>query len=195
MTSPLRVTPPHRLALALVLAASSACTSTPATPTPAELLAKSCAGARLDVCEPYAYAIATSGSITPDMLRIGDLAADARIQATLHTCGAASPAAHSIRVEALATGTVPDGGTSTRSFFLFAAEDTDRDGVIDVTVPSPFDSSLPSSTPVTLRFTPRINVPVMLPDGTISTRSCNGASFTTPYTTGEPYMITRDAGL
>lgn len=182
------------LTLALALVAGASC-GDPAGPTPDELLAKSCAGERLDACEPYAYAIATSGAITPDMLRIGDLLADARVQASLRTCGASSPATHSIRVEALATVTTPDAGTSQRSFFLFAVEDADRDGQIDVTMPSPFDTGLPPSTPITLRFTPRIDVVVTLPDGTIDVRSCNGAAFSQPYTTGERYTVTRDGGI
>jgi hypothetical protein len=181
-------------ALAL-LAALGACSNTPAAPTPSELLTKSCAGSRLDVCEPYAYAFVTTAALTPDRLRIGDLLADARLQATLRTCGAAAPATHRVRVEALAPVTTPDAGPSIRSFFLLEAEDTDRDGVIDVTVPSPFDTGLPASTPITLRFTPRIDVPVTLPDGSFTTRSCSGGSFSMPYTTGEPFTFTPDAGL
>jgi len=183
------------LAVAVVMFSMSACTSDPVAPTDAELLAKSCAGERLDVCEPYAFAIVTAGAITPDMLRVGDLIADARVTASLTTCGADSPAAHSVRIDALANVAAPDGGTSQRSFFLLDREDTDRDGEIDVTVPSPFDTGVPPSTLVTLRFTPRIDVTVTLPDGTPQVRSCNGASFEVPYTTGERYLVGVDGGV
>lgn len=183
------------LALAVVTFSIGACADDPPAPTDAELLAKSCAGERLDVCEPYAFAIMTAGAITPDMLRVGDLVADARVTASLTTCGTDSPAAHSVRVDALATVPGPDGGTSQRSFFLLEREDTDRDGEIDVTLPSPFDTGVPPSTSVTLRFTPRIDVTVTLPDGTPQVRSCNGASFEVPYTTGERYVVGVDGGV
>ncbi len=87
------------LTLALALVACAGC-GDPAAPTPDELLAKSCAGERLDACEPYAYAIATSGTITPDMLRIGDLVADARVQASLRTCGALLAGQPGLRADA-----------------------------------------------------------------------------------------------
>lgn len=181
--------------LVMLVMVVGACAPVPAVPTAEELLAKSCAGARLDVCEPYAYAIVTSGAVTPDRLRIGDLLADARVQATLRSCGAASPAAHRVRIEALATVTTPDAGTSERSFFLLESEDSDGDGAIDVTVPSPFVTGLPANEAITLRFTPRIDVPFTLPDGTLTVRSCNGASFSAPYTTGELFTFTPDGGL
>lgn len=178
---------------ALLCAIASGCGSS--TTTPDEQLAQSCTGTRLDACEPYAFAVATAGTMSPDMLRIGDLIADAHVTASYRDCGAASPAMHSIRVEALATVTTPDAGTSQRSFFLIQLDDTDRDGELDMVVPNPFDTGLPERTAITLRFTPRIEVPVTLPDGTISVRSCNGAGFSTPYTTGERYVVSMDGGI
>lgn len=183
-----------RTALAGALVCASAC-GDDAAPPPDELLAKSCAGERLDACEPYAYAIVTAASVAPERLRVGDLVADARMQATVRSCGAAAPARPRVRVDAVTTVSVPDAGPSERAFFLFEQEDTDGDGVIDVTVPNPFDTGFPPDTRLTLRFTPRVEVPVTLPDGTITARSCEGAALSVPYTTGERYVIVRDGGV
>jgi len=166
-----------------------------AAPSPDALLAKSCAGERLDACEPFAYAIVTAGSLAPERLRVGDLVADARMQATLRTCGASSPARHRVRVDAVTTVFAPDAGPSERAFFLFESEDTDGDGAIDVTVPNPFDTGFPPDTRLTLRFTPRVEVPVTLPDGTVTARPCEGAALSVPYTTGERSVIVRDGGV
>jgi hypothetical protein len=182
------------VALAAGLVSGSACGDDAAL-TPDELLAKSCAGERLDACEPYAYAIVTSGSLAPERLRVGDLRADGRVQARYRNCGAATPARHRLRVDAVTTVTVPDAGPSERAFFLLEAEDTDGDGAIDTTVPNPFDTGFPPDTRLTLRFTPRIEVPITLPDGTISVRACEGAPLTVPYTTGERFVVVRDGGV
>ena len=183
-----------RIGLLAALACAPACGDDGGT-TPDALLAKSCAGERLDVCEPYAYAVATGGSLTPERLRVGDLLADGRMQATYRSCGASAPARHRIRVDAVTTVVAPDAGPSERAFFLLETEDTDGDGAVDVTVPNPFDTGFPADTRLTLRFTPRVDVPVTLPDGTVTTRSCEGAVFSVPYTTGERYRVVRDGGV
>jgi hypothetical protein len=117
------------------------------------------------------------------------------VQASYRSCGAATPARHRIRVDAVTTVTVPDAGPSERAFFLFETEDTDGDGAIDATVPNPFDTGFPPDTRLTLRFTPRVEVPVTLPDGTISARACEGAPLSVPYTTGERFVVVRDGGV
>ena len=151
---------------------------------------RSCAGKALEVplCRPYEYAILQSGSVTPELIRVGDPTASVRVQASLRRCAQFSGTLE-VRVEARVSGSTPvlDGGMSSeRIVSLVTVRDdgelgdaTANDGIVDVTVPNPFSSeTIPANSTVTLRL-----VPV--------TSACEGRTFETPYRTGAAWNAPR----
>lgn len=143
-------------------------------------LASSCAGASDALCNPYAYAEATSATLTPAGLRPGELSATAQLHVDLHTCMSMSPR-HTVILKARATATSPlaDGGASDRIYILATVSDDGMhgdahadDGIIDAIIANPFDTNIPGNATIELSVTPHAEP------------HCDGPPLTFSYLTG-----------
>lgn len=158
----------------LLLALAAGCDAPP--------LERSCAGQEVLLCAPYEYAEVTAASLEPDELPIADFSMSAHIRVETARCDMA-PAAHVVELLAIVPDRTPaDGGTgepvSVTSLLMLEdgrdGDPTPDDGIIDVTVPNPFLTTVPADSDIRLRFVPRSTTP----------GGCTGAAVEIPYHTG-----------
>lgn len=135
-------------------------------------LGRSCGGAPVLECDPYEWSVVTAASFTPEV-PIGDPMVRPRVEVTLDSCGATTPDAPDVQIQAI-IGPI-DGGMPSRVIEVItvhAEEPTSTS--IDVTIDNPFTlgSGVPEDETITLRFTPIV-------------AGCDGESFNLVYRTGE----------
>jgi hypothetical protein len=138
---------------------------------PGTSLARSCGGARVLECDPYEWSVVTAASFTPEV-PIGDPRVRPRIEVTLETCGASTPAAADVQIQAI-IGPV-DGGMPSRVVEVATVHAEEASSTaIDVTIDNPFSlgSGVPDDETILLRFTPIV-------------AGCDGDSLSIPYRTG-----------
>jgi hypothetical protein len=158
----------RRLAQATVLLALGCAPGTNA--------ARSCAGERVLECDPYEWAVVTAGALEPAEIPIGDPRVRAHFTVTLGTCGASTPVAPTVQVQALLGAA--DGGPPTAVADLTTiTASSPTSTTIDVTVDNPFTAAggVPPSSNVTLRFVPVVG-------------GCDGDALEVPYRTGPLVM-------
>lgn len=123
---------------------------------------QSCSGEAVPNCLPYELSSIVSAEVTPSGLVIDDPSVMVDIRIQLDTCDAA-PSPHEITMR-LRTLSSDDAGSGTSLLDLLTLRDDGRtegdavagDGLIEVSVPSPFiGSMIPASQNVALRFVSR----------------------------------------
>ena len=149
-------------------------------------LERSCAGQEVGLCAPHEYSAVTSATMEPNELPVADFSMSAHIRVELERCESA-PEPHVVDLVAIVPDEdPPDGsvGEPVRVTSLITLADgadgdpVEGDGVIDVEVPNPLLTTLPTETDITLRFVPRSTAPA----------GCTGAAFDVPYRTGPARM-------
>ena len=139
------------------------------------LLASSCGGALVRVCEPFDWAEVDDASLSPEELPIAGFVETAQIHVELSRC-ADAPAPHGVDLLAV-IGTGADEFRVVNLLTVRDGEDGDPvpgDGVIDVAVTNPFIATIPAETDIALRFVARSGVP----------GGCASGALEIPYRTG-----------
>jgi hypothetical protein len=152
--------------------------------SPGPPLQRSCEGRWVDACDPYEYAEIAAVTFEPTALSPGDPRQAAMVHVELRTCGARTPSAPAVQIAAVVAGrggTLPfdaqgldAGGTGddTRVYQLTDVRASEPSATsIDATIANPFDGRVPTSSDISLRFTPIIG-------------RCEGGALTIPYRTG-----------
>jgi hypothetical protein len=153
-----------RLILLASLAALSAC-------DPGTNAVRSCGGARVLECDPYAWSSVTAASFTPEV-PVGDPRVRPQIQVTLETCGATTPAAPEVQIQAIVG--LDDAGNPSRIVQITTVRAASATSTsVDVTIDNPFTlgSGLPPDEDILLRFVPVV-------------AGCDGDALEIPYRTG-----------
>lgn len=122
-------------------------------------------------CEPYAWASVTAASFTPDV-PVGDPRVRPQIQVTLTTCGATTPVAPAVQIQAIVG--LDDAGNPSRIVEVTTVRAASATSTsIDVTIDNPFTlgSSVPPDSDILLRFVPVVG-------------GCDGDALELPYRTG-----------
>ena len=139
---------------------------------PADDLATSCGGGRVLECDPYEWSVVTGATFTLEV-PIGDPTVRPRIEVSLATCGATTPGAADVQIQAI-IGPI-DGGMPSRVIEVATVHaEASSSTSIDVVIDNPFTlgSGVPEDETITLRFTPIV-------------AGCDGESFAMTYRTGE----------
>lgn len=164
-----------RARFVVVAAAVALSTTACDSPPPFE---RSCAGERVELCAPHAYATITTASLEPEALPVADFSVDAHVRVELERCPDA-PALHAVRLQAIVPDEDPaDGGTEPVRVMDLLVLDAPADGVIDVEVTNPFIATIPPETDIVLRFTARSTGP----------GGCDSGVIEIPYRTGPMRM-------
>lgn len=157
----------RRLSLAVLASLLFAC-------DPGTNAARSCGGAYVLECRPYEWTSVESASFTEEV-PLGDPRVRPRVQVTLSTCGATTPATPEVQI--LAIIGLDDAGNPTRVLPITTVRaDSATSTTIDLTIDNPFPlSSVPPDEDILLRFVPVV-------------AGCDGEALEIPYRTGPLFM-------